>query len=140
MPIQPVIPVIDINHILISDNKSLLNLDKITIQQAINNSICYGAYLDNKQIGFARLVTDKATFGYLCDVFTISKYRKQGVASKILHEIFAQDWVKNLRRTVLVTSNAHNTYRPLGFEDLSNPERYMELHRPLVYDQNQSSI
>jgi ribosomal protein S18 acetylase RimI-like enzyme len=103
------------------------------VQQAVEGSLCFGAYLDGVQVGFARVVTDYATFGYLCDVFTLREYRGRGYAKALMDHVFADPTLAGLRRIVLVTSNAHELYRPVGFAALEYPERYMELHRPEIY-------
>jgi len=104
-----------------------------TFERAIAGSLCFGGYLDGKQIAFARVITDQATFAYLCDVFVLPAYRGNGYASALMKHIFASPSVAGLRRIVLVTTDAHHVYAPHGFTALANPERYMELHRPDVY-------
>jgi GNAT superfamily N-acetyltransferase len=104
-----------------------------TVVRAINGSLCFGAYLGFKQVGFARVVTDMATFGYLCDVFVLPEFRSRGYASALMKRIFDLALIKGLRRIVLVTSDAHRIYRPFGFDNLSHPERHMELYRPHIF-------
>jgi ribosomal protein S18 acetylase RimI-like enzyme len=103
------------------------------VERAIEGSLCFGAYLGDAQVGFARLVTDDATFAYLCDVFTLPAYRGRGYAKALIDHVFADPMLARLRRIVLVTSDAHALYRPAGFAALQHPHRYMELHRPDVY-------
>jgi GNAT superfamily N-acetyltransferase len=104
-----------------------------TFKRAVAGSLCFGGYIDGKQIAFARLITDEATFAYLCDVFVLPEHRGNGYASALLKYVFASPSLKGLRRIVLVTSDAHHVYEPHGFTPLANPERYMELHNPDVY-------
>ncbi|MFM0339664.1 GNAT family N-acetyltransferase [Paraburkholderia fungorum] len=104
-----------------------------TLERAIEGSLCFGAYIDGRQIAFARLVTDQATFAYLCDVFVLPEYRSKGYASALMKHIFATLSLTGLRRIVLVTTDAHHVYEPHGFKELQNPERYMELYNPDVY-------
>ncbi|WP_176057222.1 GNAT family N-acetyltransferase [Paraburkholderia sp. BCC1876] len=104
-----------------------------TFERAVAGSLCFGGYLDGQQIAFVRLVTDEATFAYLCDVFVLPAYRGKGVASTLLKHVFASPSLTGLRRIVLVTSDAHHVYAPHGFTGLANPERYMELHNPAIY-------
>jgi GNAT superfamily N-acetyltransferase len=104
-----------------------------TVVRAINGSLCFGAYLGTKQVGFARVVTDMATFGYLCDVFVLPKFRSKGYASALMKHIFDLELIKGMRRIVLVTSDAHRVYRSFGFENLPFPDKYMELHRPNIF-------
>ena len=108
-------------------------ISRNTVERAIEGSLCIGAYLGGRQIGFARVVTDMATFGYLCDVFVLPEYRSRGYAAEMMRYIFDSEMLKGLRRIVLVTSDAHGVYSPHGFTGLAHPERYMELHRPDVY-------
>jgi GNAT superfamily N-acetyltransferase len=104
-----------------------------TFERAVAGSLCFGGYLDGKQIAFARLITDEATFAYLCDVFVLPEYRGRGYASALMKHVFASPTLQGLRRIVLVTTDAHHVYEPHGFTRLPNPERYMELHDPDVY-------
>jgi GNAT superfamily N-acetyltransferase len=125
---------IDVIHAFLRDHAAWAKgIPRATVERAIEGSLCFGAYLGKRQVGFARVVTDMATFGYLCDVFVLPDYRLRGYAAALMHHIFDSDLLKGLRRIVLVTSNAHDVYQPYGFEALANPERYMELHRPDVY-------
>ncbi|MDR6409315.1 GNAT family N-acetyltransferase [Paraburkholderia terricola] len=104
-----------------------------TLERAIAGSLCFGGYVGGRQIAFARLITDEATFAYLCDVFVLPDYRGKGYASSLMKHVFASPSLTGLRRIVLVTTDAHHVYRPHGFRELANPERYMELHDPDVY-------
>jgi GNAT superfamily N-acetyltransferase len=104
-----------------------------TLERAIAGSLCFGAYIDGRQIGFARFVTDHATFAYLCDVFVLPEHRGNGYASALMKHMLASPSLTGLRRIVLVTTDAHHVYAPHGFRELANPERYMELHNPDVY-------
>lgn len=104
-----------------------------TFERAVAGSMCFGGYIDGRQIAFARLITDEATFAYLCDVFVLPDYRGQGHASALMKHVFASPSLQGLRRIVLVTTDAHRVYEPHGFTGLATPERYMELHNPDVY-------
>ncbi|OHX13356.1 GNAT family N-acetyltransferase [Chromobacterium sphagni] len=110
---------------------------RATVEQAIAGSICFGAYLDGRQVGFARVVTDQATFGYLCDVFVVPECRGCGYARLLMQKVAQEPALARLRRIVLVTSNAHGVYQPFGFTALEHPERYMELHRPDIYSRGE---
>ncbi|NMM03344.1 GNAT family N-acetyltransferase [Paraburkholderia sp. RP-4-7] len=96
-------------------------------------SLTWRAYIEGKQIAFARLITDQATFAYLCDVFVLPAYRGNGYASALMKHVFASPSLTGLRRIVLVTTDAHHVYKPHGFKGLTTLERYMELHNPHVY-------
>jgi GNAT superfamily N-acetyltransferase len=103
------------------------------VERAIDGSMCFGAYLDGRFVGFARLVTDYATFAYLCDVFVLSAFRGRGYGRALIDHVFAHEVMQGLRRMMLVTSDAHALYRPVGFKAPAHPERVMELHRPGIY-------
>nr|WP_249176698.1 GNAT family N-acetyltransferase [Burkholderia vietnamiensis] len=103
------------------------------VERAIEASLCFGAYVDGRQVGFARLVTDHATFAYLCDVFVLPHARGNGYGRALIDYVFAQPMLQGLRRIMLVTADAHALYRPVGFEPPAHPERIMEIRRPDVY-------
>lgn len=135
---------------IISTDKSLLQIDVIhkflseesywagkrTIEQtrvAIENSICFGVYKDLQQIGFARVVSDKATFAYIGDVFILVGYRGQGLSKWLMECILTHEGLQNLRRWILATKDAHKLYSQFGFHGLKFPERWMELPAPDAY-------
>jgi GNAT superfamily N-acetyltransferase len=101
--------------------------------KAIENSICFGLYDHEEQIGFARIVTDKATFAYLGDVFIVNEYRGRGLSKWLMEVIISHPELQGLRRWVLATRDAHELYRKFGFDDLRFPERWMELAAPDAY-------
>ncbi|MGM8363280.1 GNAT family N-acetyltransferase [Flavobacterium sp. ARAG 55.4] len=103
------------------------------VSVALKNSFCVGLFEDEKQIGFARLVTDYATFGYLADVYILKEYREKGLSKMMIKYIIKLEFVQGLRRTLLATLDAHSLYRQLGFESPENPERLMEIKRNNLY-------
>jgi GNAT superfamily N-acetyltransferase len=96
------------------------------VERSIENALCFGAYEDGKQIGFARVVTDCAVFAYIGDVFVLDSHRGRGVSKMIMSAIIAHPKLQGLRRWSLVTSDAHGLYRQFGFSELANPEKHME--------------
>jgi N-acetylglutamate synthase-like GNAT family acetyltransferase len=100
-----------------------------TVKKAMSGSLCFGMYDNDKQIGYARMVTDTATFAYLADVFIDENYRGKGLAKWLVKTILAHPDLQGLRRILLATKDAHALYEQLGFIAINNPERYM------VYDQ-----
>lgn len=100
---------------------------------AIANSICFGVYREDEQIGFARVVSDCATFAYIGDVFIISEFRGRGLSKWLMETIIAQPDLQGLRRWVLATRDAHSLYEKFGFHGLKYPERWMELPAPNAY-------
>ena len=100
---------------------------------AIENSICFGLYQADKQIGFARVVSDKATFAYLGDVFVLNEYRGQGLSKWLMQVIVDHPELQGLRRWVLATKDAHGLYEQFEFAQLRYPERWMEKTAPNAY-------
>jgi GNAT superfamily N-acetyltransferase len=105
------------------------------VRRSIENSLCFGLYQTNaepvnKQIGFARVVTDYATFGWLADVFVLEAYRGRGLGKWLIDVIIAHPDLQGFRRWVLATKDAHQLYRRAGFRDLHRPERWMERPDP----------
>ncbi|PWT97873.1 MAG: GNAT family N-acetyltransferase [Bacteroidetes bacterium] len=107
------------------------------IKKSIEGSMCFGVYDGVKQIGFARVVTDNATFAYLCDVFILEEYRGQGLSVWLMEIITSHPELSGFRRWMLGTRDAHGLYKKFGFVELSNPERFMQIHNPDVYKGSQ---
>ena len=103
------------------------------VRRAVANSVCVGAYASSSQVGFARVVTDKATFAYLADVYVLEAHRGRGLSRRMLSELFADKELQGLRRMLLVTRDAHGLYTSFGFTPLGNPARFMERHNPNAY-------
>jgi N-acetylglutamate synthase-like GNAT family acetyltransferase len=104
-----------------------------TLQRAIQHSLCFGIYQDPRQVGFARAVTDQATFAYIADVFVIEPYRGRGLSKWLMECIKGHPDLQGLRRWSLITRDAHQLYQQFGFTRLSHPEAWMEIHDPGVY-------
>ena len=100
---------------------------------AIEHSLCYGAYHDGRQIAFARVVSDQATFAYVGDVFVLDEFRGQGIGKRLMEAIVADPRLQNLRRWVLATRDAHGLYEQFEFSGLRHPERWMEKTAPDAY-------
>jgi GNAT superfamily N-acetyltransferase len=103
------------------------------LRRAIAGSLCFGIYEGNQQVGFARAITDRATFAYLGDVFVLETHRGQGLSKWLLECILAHPDLQGLRRFNLVTADAHGLYQAFGFGPLAHPERHLEIVRPDVY-------
>lgn len=100
------------------------------VKLTIANSLCFGIYnQEGKQLGFARVATDYAIFGWLMDVFILEEYRGQGLGKQLIEHVTSHPVIKNLRRIGLATSDAHDLYRQFGFLPVSAPEKMMELLR-----------
>jgi GNAT superfamily N-acetyltransferase len=137
-------------ELLISDDSTLLDramihqflseesywacgLPRDVMDRSLDNSLCFGIYDAGRQVGFARAVTDFATFAWLADVFVVESERGQGVARRLIAGVCSHPRLQGLRRFILATIDAHGLYAQYGFAALKNPERFMEIHRPNVY-------
>ena len=97
------------------------------VKKSIEGSLCFGVYLNEQQIGFARVITDNATFGYLADVFIDKDYRGKGLSKELMTFIMESDFVKVIRSFLLATLDAHGLYKQFGFKSLPEPGRYMSI-------------
>jgi len=103
------------------------------VRQSIENSICFGVYFGREQVGFARIISDRATFAYLADVFILPTYRGRGLSLWLMECIVAHPDLQGLRRWMLATRDAHGLYERFGFTAVSRPERWMEIHHTEIY-------
>ena len=103
------------------------------VERSIRGSLCFGMYDQQRQMGFARVITDKATFGYLADVFIDPAYRGRGLSKWLMQTIMSHPDLQGFRRFMLATRDAHGLYKSFGFEPLNNPERWMQIHHPGIY-------
>jgi GNAT superfamily N-acetyltransferase len=104
-----------------------------TVERAIAHSLCFGLYHGAAQVGFARVVTDKATFAYLADVYVLEEHRGRGLSKRLMDAVVAHEDLQGLRRFMLATRDAHGLYRQFGFTELAMPSRLMEILKPDVY-------
>ncbi|OQM45819.1 GNAT family N-acetyltransferase [Anoxybacillus sp. UARK-01] len=133
------------NDMMISTNRALIQMDRVceflaqsywanqrertTIIQSIEHSLCFSLFHGQTQIGFARVVTDGATFAYLCDVFIDEAYRGRELGKWLVECVLQHPDLLNIRRFLLVTKDAHGLYQPFGFEVLHEPDQFMEIFR-----------
>jgi len=96
------------------------------VDRSIENSLCFGLYDGERQIGFARVISDLSTFGYLSDVFVVESHRGRGLATWFMQIVLAHPDLRGIRRWMLATADAHGLYRKVGFTELSKPKRIME--------------
>lgn len=108
-------------------------ISKKLVERSINGSLCFGLYDGRTQIGFARVITDRATFAYLADVYVLEQYRGQGLGTWMMECVMAHPELQGLRRWCLLTRDAHGLYRKLGFTSPKDPGRYMEINHPDIY-------
>jgi len=142
----------EVHHedVLISDDRALLDralihrflsertywapgVPREIVERAIDHSLCFGVYKSGKQIGFARVVTDFATFAWLADVFILEEERGKGLSKKLVAAIQAHPKLQSLRRFMLGTRDAHGLYAQFGFEPIKYPERFMEIAQASPY-------
>jgi N-acetylglutamate synthase-like GNAT family acetyltransferase len=130
------------DDLIISDDKNKLDVKLIhkflttsywaqgrtleEVKNSIEHSICFGVYKNNRQIGFARIVSDLTIIAYLMDVFIIEEYRGKGFSKLLLNRIFDDDKFKRVKKWILATKDAHSLYAQFGFEKIKNPDRLME--------------
>jgi len=103
------------------------------IVRAIQHSLNFGLYHEARQIGLARVITDRATFAYVCDVFILDAYQRQGLGTWLMETVMSHPDLQRLRRWVLFTRDAHSLYRKVGFTEVRQPERIMERAEPEIY-------
>ncbi|HKG55225.1 MAG TPA: GNAT family N-acetyltransferase [Anaerolineales bacterium] len=99
-------------------------------ERAIENSLVFGVYDGDQQIGVARVVTDYSIFAYLCDVFIHENYRAHGLGKWLIKTIMEHPDLKDIRRWVLITTNAHGLYKQFGFTSMEDPEHWMQVFKP----------
>ena len=104
------------------------------IKESIAGSICFAIYFNNKQIAYARVITDNATFAYLADVFILEEHRGKGLSKELMRFILDHPSLKKLRRFMLATRDAHGLYKQFGFNALAKPETIMEIKFFESYD------
>ncbi|GAA4205553.1 GNAT family N-acetyltransferase [Pedobacter jeongneungensis] len=141
------------NGFIFSDNKELLDITAIhhylstesywaknipfdTVKRSIENSLCFGIYKGSEQVGFARWVTDKATFAWLCDVYIKDSYRGLGLSKKLMSFMIFHPDLQGLRRYQLATLDAHGLYEQFGFSVIENPDRQMGIVITDIYSRD----
>lgn len=103
------------------------------LDRAIDNSLCFGGYLDGRQVAFARVVSDYATFANLVDMFVLPEFRGRGYAKQLVQVILDHPSLQKLRRFTLATSDAHGLYERFGFTRPIQPDTLMERYFPNIY-------
>ena len=114
-------------------------IPRTVVERAIANSLCFAVFHENRQIGFARVITDKATFAYLADVYILPEHRGKGLSKRLVEQVIQHPDLQGLRRMMLATLDAHGLYLKYGFRPLAAPERMMEIHDPNVYRKGAST-
>lgn len=124
---------VDVIHSFLSSSYWAKNIPRELVERSIRHSLCFGIFHKGKQIGFARVISDFATFAYLADVFVVPEHRGKGVSKQLMETILEHRDLQGLRRFMLATLDAHGLYAQFGFEALDHPERYVSIHQPNLY-------
>jgi GNAT superfamily N-acetyltransferase len=103
------------------------------VERSLRGSLCFGLYAPEGQVGLARIITDYATFAYVCDVYVLPHHRGQGLGRWLMECVMGSPQLQGLRRWMLVTREAHGLYQQVGFQPLATPAGVMEIARPGMY-------
>ena len=131
---DPALLNLEVIHGFIAQSYWAKDIPRLLVERTLGNSLCWGVYHEASQAGFARVITDKATFAYLCDVFILPEHRGNGLSKALVATILAHPELQGLRRWMLVTVDAQGLYEQFGFKPVPQPERHMEIHRPGLYE------
>lgn len=140
----------DKNDIYISTDKSKMDIEiihkylseesywakgisKEIVEKSLANSFCFGVFYQDKQVGFAKVITDFTTIAYLGDVFILDEFRRLGLSKLLMENIMNHPELQGLRRWILLTADAHELYKKFGWNNIKDPTRWMEVHTKNVY-------
>lgn len=128
-----------VHHFLSTQSYWAEQIPKSIVQKAINNSLCFGVYHQQLQIGFARVISDKATFAYIADVFIIPEYQQRGFGKWLMQTIHEHENLQGLRRWLLTTKDAHGLYEQFGWQAITDDlrKRLMTINKPNIYKELQ---
>jgi GNAT superfamily N-acetyltransferase len=124
---------LDVVHGFLTESYWAKGVPREVVARSIENALCFGIYSDGKQVGFARVISDYATYAYIGDVFVLEGYRGRGLSKWLMECIMQHPRLQGLRRWSLVTGDAHGLYSQFGFTPLQSPELWMEIHKRDVY-------
>ena len=119
---------IDVIHGFLQTSYWAADRRRSVVERAIQHSLCFGAYVGGHQVGFARVVSDRAVFAYLMDVFVLPAFRGRGIAKVLVRAVLDHPELQNLRIRLLATRDAHGLYEQFGFRALKDPDRWMAIH------------
>ncbi|MBV4356449.1 GNAT family N-acetyltransferase [Pinibacter aurantiacus] len=125
--------IVFIHQFLSTESYWAKNIPIDVVKKSIEGSLCFGLYLAGRQIGFARMITDGATFGYLCDVFIDNAHRGKGLSKWLMQTVMQHPDLQGLRRISLATKDAHGLYEQIGFKPLNDADRFMQIKRENPY-------
>ena len=124
---------VDYTHQFLSQTYWAEGIPKTVVEKSIQGSLCFAVFHDIRQIGFARVISDEATFAYLADVFIDTAYRGLGLSRWLLEVIMSYPTLQGLRRFLLATRDAHGLYEKFGFEAITSLTPWMQVHKPDIY-------
>lgn len=118
---------LDVIHGFLTASYWARGIPRETVARSMEHSLCFGAFDGDRQVGFARVISDRATYAYVCDVFALESDRKRGIGKSLMAAIMAHPELQGLRRWTLATRDAHGLYRQFGFGAPAYPDRQMEI-------------
>ena len=125
---------LDVVHAFLANESNWAkNIPRDVVEQSIENSLCFGLFQNEEQIGFARVITDRATIAYLGDVFVMATHRGQGLSQWLMECVMSHPDLLGLRRWILLTGDAHGLYEKFGFTAIAAPQKWMEKFAADVY-------
>lgn len=130
---------IDLIHDFLRSSYWAQEIPRDVVERSIQHSFCFGAFHRDSQVGFARVITDFATFAYIGDVFVVPEHRGKGISKMLMRAILSHPELKGLRRIILATRDAHGLYSQFDFQPLARPEDFMTIHDPNVYRRNRDT-
>lgn len=124
---------LDVIHTFLTSCYWCPGIPREVVARSIQGSLCFGVYEGERQVGFARVITDYATYGYIADIFILESHRGRGLSKWMMECIMGHPALQGLRRWSLVTRDAHGLYQPFGFVRPADPDRYMEIIKRDIY-------
>ncbi len=126
---------VDAIHAFLTRSYWCAGIPRVTVERAVCNALCFGVYEDatGAQIGLSRVITDGATFAYLCDVYILESHRGRGLGKWMMEVVLEHPDLQGLRRFLLATRDAHELYKRFGFMPVARPQNFMNIHDPDVY-------
>ncbi|MEP6571352.1 MAG: GNAT family N-acetyltransferase [Gemmatimonadota bacterium] len=118
---------LDVIHGYLTRSFWAAGISRDLVERSLQHSLGFGIFEGKEQVGFARVISDQATFAYVCDVFVLESHQGRGLALLLMEAVRAHPALQGLRRWLLFTKDAHGLYRKVGFTDTSTPERVMEI-------------
>ena len=131
---------VDVIHSYLTRSYWAADIPIHVVMQALANSINFGLYEGTTQIGFARVVSDRATFAWVCDVFVLEGWRGRGLSKWLIECVRSAPQLQGLRRWILATRDAHGLYAQFGFKPLAAPDRWLEITDPDLYRRSTSVV